>query len=247
MTDKPPHPSDIPAALALLSRLPLPGVPSAHGGTAWAYPLAGAILGVLAAMVASLALALGLPAPLAALITLACAVVMTGALHEDGLADVADGFWGGWTRDRRLEIMRDSQIGTYGVAALALSLIARWQALTLIMGDGAHWSALIATATLSRAAMPALMAALPHARSDGLSHAVGRPSALRAVIAAGLAVVIALILLDLRAALGACLLTFLAVVFCGALARARIGGQTGDTLGATQQVAEVAILISLAA
>ncbi len=241
-----PHARDIHAALALLSRLPLPPAGHAHAGAVWAYPLAGAVLGALAALLAGILLALGLPPGLAALFTLAALVAMTGALHEDGLADVADGFGGGWDPARRLEIMRDSRIGTYGVAAVALSLLARWQALALILAMGAHWPALIATAALSRAAMPALMAALPHARRDGLSRSVGRASPTRALAAAGIGAVLAFLLLDPRAALAACLLSFLAAVFLGALAKARIGGQTGDTLGALQQLAEIAILAAIA-
>lgn len=242
-----PGPRDIHAALALLSRLPLGTAPAADAGAVWAYPLAGAVLGALAALLASVALAFGLPPSLAALVALAGLVAMTGALHEDGLADVADGFWGGWTRARRLEIMRDSRIGTYGVVALALSLAARWQALALTLAQGHHWAALIATAALSRAAMPAMMAALPHARRDGLSHHVGRPARRRVWAAAGIAAAVALPCLGLGGTLGAVLLAGLATLGVGLVARRRIGGQTGDVLGATQQACEVALLCALAA
>ncbi|OWU84573.1 hypothetical protein ATO6_12955 [Oceanicola sp. 22II-s10i] len=245
MTDSRPHPRDIAAALGLLSRLPL-NAPLLVPSGVWAFPLAGAVLGALAATAAALALSLGLPPSLAALVALATAVVLTGALHEDGLADVADGFWGGWTTERRLEIMKDSRIGTYGVVALVLSLAARWQALALILGAGHGWTALIAAGALSRAAMPAVMTALPHARRDGLSRSVGRPGPRPAWIAAAIAAAIALILLDLRSALAACVLTLLAALGTATLAKRKIGGQTGDTLGATQQVAEIAILTALA-
>ncbi|WP_375689186.1 adenosylcobinamide-GDP ribazoletransferase [Pseudooceanicola sp. LIPI14-2-Ac024] len=253
MTDQttPPHdapaPRDILAALALLSRLPLPRTSEVRSGAAWAYPLAGVVLGALVAAAAGGMLLIGLPVSLAALIALAVAVILTGAMHEDGLADVADGFWGGWTRDRRLEIMRDSHIGTYGVTALALSLAARWQALVLILAAGQHWSALIAAAALSRAAMPAVMCALPHARADGLSHHVGRPPTSRAVAAAVIAVVLAVILLPITTALAASLMAALTTAGLAALARHKIGGQTGDVLGATQQLAEIAVLCAIVA
>ena len=249
MNDMRPRPGDIPAALALLSRLPLPWGGRARAGGVWAYPLAGAVLGGLAGAVAALALWLGIPAPLAALLTLTAAVAMTGALHEDGLADVADGFWGGWTRDRRLEIMRDSRIGSYGVAALALSLAARWQALALVLAAGGPWggiAALVAAGALGRGAMPVLMAALPHARADGLSRSVGRPSWGVTGLGLMLSFAVAVLVLPLAAAVMAWLVAAIAALGMGLLARAKIGGQTGDTLGATQQMAEIAVLILLA-
>ena len=168
--------SDIPTALGLLSRLPVPPADMERtAAAAWAYPVAGLILGALAALAGAIAHAFGLPSPLTALIALGFLILATGAMHEDGLADTADGLWGGWTRDRRLEIMKDSQIGTYGVVALVLSLAARWAALSLLydIGSGIAAAALVTAATLSRAAMPLLMARLPHARAGGLSHSVG--------------------------------------------------------------------------
>ncbi|MGR3321191.1 MAG: adenosylcobinamide-GDP ribazoletransferase [Pseudooceanicola sp.] len=247
MADTGPRFSDIPAAIALLGRVPVPGATPARADGVWAYPLAGAAFGGLAALVAGLALALGLPPALAAFVTLAALVAMTGALHEDGLADVADGFWGGWTRERRLEIMRDSRIGSYGVAALVLSLGARWQVLALILAAEHGWAALIVAGALSRAAMPALMTVLPPARPDGLSRSVGRPRAAMTGLGAAIAACLALLLLPFQTALAAMLLVFLAALATGALAREKIGGQTGDTLGATQQLAEIAVLFVLAA
>ncbi len=103
---------------------------------AWAYPLVGVVVGGLGAVTGALALWLGLPAPLAAGLVLLAMIAVTGALHEDGLADTADGFWGGWDRARRLEIMKDSQIGSYGVIALILSLGLRWSALGVLIAHG---------------------------------------------------------------------------------------------------------------
>ena len=196
------------------------------------------MVGPLAAGTGVCALWLGLPGGVAAGLVLAVQILLTGAMHEDGLADSADGLWGGLTRDRRLEIMRDSRIGTYGVLALGLSLGLRWSALAVLLPLG--WQAVVVAAVVSRAAMVAVMAALPHARSDGLSRGVGRPGPWAAMAGIGLALVITLGagITPMAAGLVAALLT-------GALARRKLGGQTGDILGATQQVAEIAVLLAL--
>ncbi len=240
---------DVILALGLLTRLPLPRSGSGGGARAgWAYPLAGLAVGALAALAGGMASAGGLPAPLAALVALSALIMSTGALHEDGLADTVDGLWGGWTRERRLEIMKDSRIGAYGVIALVLSLCARWAALWLCYEAGAApaAAALIAAAALSRAPLPALTTALPNARGGGLSHAVGRSEPAAAAIAAGLGAAIAIVLTG-TAAFGAILWAAVGALAIGVLARIRIAGQTGDILGAAQQIAEIAILFSLVA
>ena len=242
---------DIPAALALLTRLPLPASLARHfdrgAQAAWAYPLAGVAVALVGTLGAVPLLAFGLPTGAAALTSLAAMVLVTGALHEDGLADAVDGFWGSWTRERRLEIMRDSRIGSYGVIALVLSLLARWFALTSIWalpGLLQAIGALITAAALSRAVMPVLMATLPHARSDGLSRQVGRAPSHAAWLAVLLALVIAVICSGAEA-LGAVIVALLAGLAVRWLARSKIGGQTGDILGAGQQLAEVAVLFAL--
>lgn len=234
-------------ALGLLSRLPVPLRDTSRAArAAWAYPLAGLLIGGLAALGGLFSLWLGLPAPVTALVALSLTIAISGALHEDGLADTADGLWGGWTRERRLEIMKDSAVGSYGVIALCLSLAARWSALWMLyqVSPATATSALLAGATLSRAMMPLVMATLPPARHSGLSHDTGRvPSATAALgltIACGLAV-----LLLGEGAIIATLGAGLTTLALATIARARIGGQTGDILGATQQVADIAILLSL--
>ncbi|MTJ04064.1 MAG: adenosylcobinamide-GDP ribazoletransferase [Sediminimonas qiaohouensis] len=240
-----PAPVDIGVALALLTRLPITLDRTRFSRTAtavWAYPLAGLIVAVLAGVVGGLAAWAGLPAPMAAGISLLCLIVLTGAMHEDGLADSADGFWGGWDETRRLEIMKDSHIGTYGVIALVLSLGARWGALGLLWQDGAAIGAMIAAAVLSRGAMPAVMAALPHARADGLSRSVGRPDGGMAALAAAVAVVITLFSLGFGTMLAAVLITGALAFAVAWVAAHKIGGQTGDILGACQQLCEIAVL-----
>ncbi|MEC7763623.1 MAG: adenosylcobinamide-GDP ribazoletransferase [Pseudomonadota bacterium] len=239
-------PGDIPAALALLTRLPIPADHARGARAAWAWPLAGAAVGALAALVGGVALWLGLPAPLTAALILTTQIVVTGALHEDGLADVADGFWGGFDTARRLEIMKDSRIGSYGVIALVLSLLARWAALTALIPFGGLFWALVAIGLVSRAPMAVLMAAMPNARGTGLSQTVGRPSQATATLGVILAV-LGLFLCLGTDALAPILWSAFATLAAAAIAKAKIGGQTGDVLGATQQLCEIAALAALAA
>ena len=236
---------DLPAALGLLTRLPVvvngDRAITRGAASAWAYPLVGMVVGIILAALVAVMVWIGLPAGIVAGLVLAASVVITGAMHEDGLADTADGLWGGWDRDRRLAIMKDSHIGVYGVCAIALSLLLRWLALVVVISVGAHWVAFTAVVSLCRASIVGLMAVLPHARAEGLSKSVGKPSVTSSWGASGLACCVALLvgypLLILVAGLAA--------VICGLVARAKIGGQTGDILGATQQVTEVTMLIAL--
>lgn len=240
---------DVPLALSLLSRLPVPVRHYERGArAAWAYPLAGVVLGGLAAFGGLVALWLGWPTPLVALLVLATPILLSGALHEDGLADTADGLWGGWTRERRLAIMKDSHIGSYGVIALILSLGARGVALWLLFeaSPAIATAALLAAAMLSRAMMPVVMAALPHARDTGLSQAQGRPRVATVTLGLGLAAAGTFALLG-GAGLAALVCAGFTTLAIALIARAKIGGQTGDILGATQQLAEIAVLISLLA
>jgi len=239
-------PGDIAEALALLTRLPVPTNGRRGARAAWAWPLAGLAVALLAGGVGWAALALNLPATLAAGLVLAAQIALTGALHEDGLADSADGLWGGHDPARRLEIMKDSRIGSYGVLALGLSLILRWSALTALLTAGWLFAPLIAVATLSRAPMAVLAAALPNARGAGLSSHVGRPGQNTASLAVALSALVALLALG-WAILAPLLWIALASITAAAIARARIGGQTGDILGASQQLAEIAALAALAA
>lgn len=239
-------PRDIAVAASLLTRLPirLPDEAYTRGAQAsWAYPLAGVSIGFFATCVGLLTGWIGLPAPAVALAILATMIVTCGAMHEDGLADCADGFWGAWDRIKRLEIMKDSQIGTYGVIALVLSLAARWFGLTTLVEQDMLW-ALIGVAALSRAGMPVVMAALPHARDFGLSHAQGRPDRRVALAAVALSAFVGLVTIG-WATIGLLVISAVAVSGVVLLAKAKINGQTGDVLGATQQVLEVLLLMAL--
>lgn len=241
--------SDFSLALALLTRLPV-HVSSFERGAhaAWAYPLVGLLTGGVAGLGGLAALWVGLPTPLGALIALFILIVPTGAMHEDGLADTADGLWGGWDRARRLDIMKDSHIGTYGVIALLLSISGRWAAIWMLFesSPGMALAGLLVAPMLSRATMPALMAALPHARDHGLSHSTGRPTVATAALGIALAAILGLFLLG-WGIVGALFWAAIVTIVMGRIAQAKIAGQTGDILGATQQITEIAVLFYLAA
>lgn len=239
--------AELRAALMLLTRLPVwPGdAPPPVSHALWAFPLAGLAVGALALLVWQGAQLLDLPPVMAAVLALATMVLATGGLHEDGLADCADGLWGGRDRARRLAIMRDSRIGTYGTLALVLSLAIRGAGI-VALGAGAGLALLLVSGA-SRAAPALLLATLPAARADGLGHAASAGAgAGGAAVAVGIA---AACLLPFG--LGGALLVGAGmaglVLGFGRIARSRIGGQTGDVLGAAQQLAEIAGWIVLAA
>ncbi|MEC9197826.1 MAG: adenosylcobinamide-GDP ribazoletransferase [Pseudomonadota bacterium] len=249
MTQRSFHWQDLPAALGLLSRLPIsvdPARATARSAEAtWAYPIAGAILGACTGTAALAAQFIGLPPVAQALAALTASVILTGAMHEDGLADSADGLWGGWTKDRRLEIMKDSRTGAYGVIAIALSLLWRAALLTTLF-EATPQMALpicIGLGALSRAGLPLMMGQMPQARQGGLSASVGRPKALPAIVGPMIGIAIALPLIGLFPCLAAAIILGL----WAAIAMRKIGGQTGDILGASQQLTEIAALIALTA
>jgi adenosylcobinamide-GDP ribazoletransferase len=233
------------AAFGLLTRLALPRHAPVGAAAAWAWPLAGAVVGGIAGLAGWATQGLG--AGIAAAVVLAAQAMLTGAMHEDGLADTADGLWGGWTRERRLEIMKDSHIGSYGVLALLLVTLVRWSALATLIGTGGILAAAIAVGAISRVPMALVMAALPNARRTGLSQAVGRPDFGTVLGALAVALLLASLAIGPVATLLAALLCALPCAALALAARARLGGQTGDILGAAQQLAEAAALAALAA
>jgi len=239
---------DLAVGFALLTRLPLPRLADAvfvrQARAVWTFALVGAVVGLLAGGAGWAAMWAGLPGMAAAGLVLMVQIVVTGAMHEDGLADTMDGLWGGWSRERRLEIMKDSAIGTYGVLALILSLGLRWGALSVLLAGGI--APVIAAGAVSRCLMPVVMATLPHARDDGLSRHVGRPGKGVAGVACLLGTALGLAVCGVWAAVPMAL-ACVATAGIMWIARARIGGQTGDILGAVQQVTEIAMLLGFAA
>lgn len=236
---------DLLSAFGLLSRLPLPQARNYRAAAAWSWPLVGLAVGGIATAAAAAATLLGVPPGLAAALYLATGMMATGALHEDGLADSFDGLFGGWTRERRLEIMKDSRIGSYGTLALIVSQLALWSCVTEAT-DSADWAALIVAPVLSRAPMAILMAVMKNARGSGLSQGVGRPSVAVAGLGALLALCLSLAVMPAPARLVAAALGVALVSGAIALiAERKIGGQTGDILGAAQQLSMIAALAAL--
>ncbi len=246
---------DAALCVTFFTRLPLPAFDLGGRNLAdamWAAPVAGWAVALVGGGVFALADWLGLAAGPAAALALAATLAVTGCLHEDGLSDTADGLGGGRTRERALEIMRDSRIGAYGAAAVALSLLLRWSALVAVAqaaGDaapGAVLAALAAAHGASRALLPAFMRLLPPARGDGLSAGAGGVEAATTVAALALGG-LSLLALGPANALASALLLAAAFLILRALCLKKIGGQTGDTLGALQQVAEMLVLLAASA
>ena len=237
-------------AIMLMTRLPAGRINEpvpAMAAASWAFPLAGLVVGASMALVLSTAVWLGLTPAIATGLALAAGVVATGGLHEDGLADTADGFSGGRDRDHKLEIMRDSRIGTFGTLALLLALGLRWSAMAALAVQDLHLttSAVVAIAIASRAGLPTILLLLPAARSDGLGHDAGGGTFVRAAVALAIGIVAVALLLGPQATLGLVILEIIILWLMARLAMRQIGGQTGDVLGAIQQVAELCAWIAL--
>lgn len=242
------------AALRFYSRLPLPvfafesepfAMPTPELLAPYAAP-AGAIIGACGAIVLGISRGLGLPATPSAALAVGALVVIAGAFHEDGLADVADGFGGGRTRESKLEIMHDSRIGAFGGTALALSLILRVAALASLAAEGAAMGAagLILAGAVSRSCGLIPLALLDPARADGAGASAGRLDSgsffAGAFVAFVIAIVVGLAVTGLGHAVLASLLGVGAGLIVTAIAHRQIGGQTGDVAGAAQQCGEIA-------
>lgn len=238
------------AALMLLTRAPSGWLADAaalpdQARCLWAYPLVGACIGAAGAAVFALCRWAAMPPGLAAMWALAALVMVTGALHEDGLADVADGFGGGGTKERKLEIMRDSRIGSYGAMALILSTAIRGTAIATFVTPGRAVPALIAAGALSRAGMALPVLLLRPAR-NGLGAMLGNASAGPASVGFALAGAVAAALLPAGLAVSAVCAAAIVALGVAGLARAQIGGFTGDVLGACCVAVECAVLTVLA-
>jgi adenosylcobinamide-GDP ribazoletransferase len=247
--------------LGFFTRLPIPSAASQSKPHSLAdfsravrmLPVAGGLVGALAAIAMAAASHFGFPPSLAAPLAICSLVFLGGAMHEDGLADCADGFFGGATRERKLEIMQDSRIGTFGVVALVLSLYLRAASLALIVDKSLALAGavLIGAAALSRAASLMPLVLIPPARENGAGFAAGKPERAALAVAACLAVGFALAPVVAGAYLASSLAGITAATGAAyaivLLARKQIGGQTGDVAGAAQQVSEIAYYLAFAA
>lgn len=245
-------------AIAFLSRIPVPDrYFENHDGslsqTVGAFPLAGLLITLPAAVLLALLAVVGAPPLVAVLTALVLQMLVTGALHEDGLTDTADGLGGGRDRERALAIMKDSRIGTYGALALILSVGLRAASIAALVTALPPFAAALgwlAAAALSRAAMVWHWSSLPAAKSDGVAASVGLPekAATRIALASGIAapVLLGFLVLPLGAALASLIAAGLLTSGFTTVVRSRINGHTGDTIGASQQIAEIGFLVSLA-
>jgi adenosylcobinamide-GDP ribazoletransferase len=241
---------DLRTAVAFLTRLPMPhpmGPTSENFVRAHRmFPFVGAAIGGAVGLVCLGMRAIGVPDLAAAALALGASAILTGALHEDGLADVADGFGGGRDPAAKLEIMRDSRLGTYGALILMVSFVTKVSTLASLP-DGVVVQGLIAAHALARGVLPVMSMSLAYARKDGLAANAGRPDSSTAAMAGGFAFMIALLSLPWSDALCAALAAGAAAIGMALLAQRQIGGQTGDVLGGAEQVAETAIFVLLAA
>ncbi|PIB23558.1 cobalamin 5'-phosphate synthase [Amylibacter kogurei] len=238
---------DIWAAASLLTRLPVPVNHERAGqrgaDAAWAFPLVGTLLGLVAGLVAFCLGAIGLPSGMPELFALAALAMMTGGLHEDGLADCADGFWGAMDAKKRLEIMKDSRIGAYGTLALVFAVMLTWLGL-LEIGSERFILIMIGICAISRLPMVLAMYSLPNARTSGMAARAGVPSRLSVAIATTLCVALAIAIFGW---LGLPILVFviLATLPLFIMALRKLGGQTGDVLGASQQIGMIAAIVAI--
>jgi adenosylcobinamide-GDP ribazoletransferase len=237
-------------ALGFFTRLPVKSAPSnirggSLGEAARAFPLAGLVVGLIGSLVYFAAMEIGLSGLLAALLAVAATGIVTGALHEDGLADVCDALGARGGVEQRLEILRDSRLGSYGGLALIFSTSIKVAAVANLGAPELVAGALVASHTLARGVLPLVMARMNLARPNGLAVDAGRPSQAAANWSLTIALLIAVVAVAPIAALVALLAGLAATWLVAKLAQKKFGGYTGDVLGAVEQVAEMAILINL--
>jgi adenosylcobinamide-GDP ribazoletransferase len=242
--------ADLAAAIAFYTRLPLrPAAPidgAAVARASWCAPLVGALIGVFAGFAYWAAWRLNLPPLVCATLAVAAGMLLTGCLHEDGLADTADGL-GGETRERALDIMRDGRIGVFGACALVICLALRIGAVADLPRAALVAWALVGAHATARGVLPLFMRLVPPARTDGLSATAGAPSRGRAAVAALIGIALLWIAFGFRNGLIALVLVLIGAAVLAVIARRKIGGQTGDVLGAVEQVSETLVLLVTAA
>ncbi|NOU05800.1 MAG: adenosylcobinamide-GDP ribazoletransferase [Hyphomicrobiaceae bacterium] len=245
--------NDVILAVTLLTRLPMPpatrGDNDALAAAIWVYPLVGAMVGALGGAAFLIARHLGLPADVASWLAIATMVLTTGCFHEDGLADFWDGIGGGHTVERKLEIMRDSRIGSYGGAAMIMMFgirAAMIAALARASGDASAALALVAAGLLGRSAITVVLTTTKAARLDGLAVAAQAPPAKASAAALAMSLLIFAIV-PMQAGVAAIAASVLVALVMADLMRRQIGGYTGDALGATEIKVELAALAAILA
>jgi adenosylcobinamide-GDP ribazoletransferase len=249
--------TDMMRSLAFLSRISVAsswfeGYGGKLADSARGFPLAGVVLSLPAIIIVLICKVCDLPESISAILVVTALIVTTGALHEDGLADVADGFFGGRTVERRLEIMKDSNIGSYGALALILTTVLRIALLATIIDEVSLFQVVlivIGTEAASRGLLVKFWQTLPSARNGGVADSAGTPDASAANFALISAAIIGVFTFGIAGGLLAVVLAaiFTALMFFGfcRLCRDKIGGQTGDTLGAIQQLTVITLQLGL--
>jgi adenosylcobinamide-GDP ribazoletransferase len=232
------------AAVQFLTRLPVPEYcfePEMVMGAAKFFPLVGALVALGAVTIERL-LHAHLPVTVVAAAVLAYSVILTGGLHEDGLADMSDGLGAGGGRQRMLEIMRDSRIGSFGTLAIVFSILCRWALLSAIE-PGRFAAYVLSAQVLCRWTALPLAAFLPSARKDGLGEKLAHKVPMQA-LAIGSTLALAIVGFALRWQMLAPVAATIAVTIAsGLLYRAKLGGITGDCFGASNQLAEIAVYL----
>ena len=234
-------------AIRFFTRLPVPAWVG-HSSEALAsstryFPAVGIVVGGIAALV-FLATSYVWPLTLAVLASMAATLYITGAFHEDGWSDTIDGFGGGWEKERVLAIMKDSRIGSYGAAALIIMLLAKFCAL-IELKPSLIPLAMIAGHALSRLCATAVMTSLDYVRDEGKAKPMSAKISHAARVFALLTALLPLLFLPWSQVLTGLVLAAFATLWLARLFKRRIGGYTGDCLGAVQQLSEVAFYCGL--
>jgi adenosylcobinamide-GDP ribazoletransferase len=243
--------TDLVSAFMLLTRLPVARFAGRDGPPdlarcVWAFPVVGFAVNGTGGLVYWLAHKVGMTPPLAAVWSLVAVIAVTGAFHEDGLADTADGFGGGATPAQKMAIMRDSRIGSYGAVALLLSVGVRVAAIAALAQPGIVMTAMILAGVSGRSGMLLPLLVLSPARVDGMGASVGKPRMPSAALALGLAIGASFLWLPVRLGIVAVVLGFGCSLAVAKLADRQIGGHTGDVLGASEVLTECVVLTVIA-
>ena len=216
---------------------------------AWSFPLIGALVGLIGGMFAFLLSYLNVSPVIISFITIGAIILVTGGLHEDGLADTADGFGSNKRPEDKIRVMRDSRIGVYGTLALMITILTKVSALSELI-DNDHIStcviALVVSGALSRSSMIGIAFFLENASETGLATLAGKPSPSSIGVCFFISILLCLFLLPLTKVLVAILLSSVTTVIIGFLSKKQINGYTGDILGTSQILSETVILIYLA-
>ncbi len=238
-------------ALIFLTRLPLTlnlqFSMSAVGSASRAFALVGVVVGGISGGVFYLAAAANLPLLICAFLAIGAQILLTGALHEDAIGDVADGFGGGADKQKKMDIMRDSRVGTYAVVTLIVLIGIKASSLAALGLAFTGFAVIVSAAVCSRGLMACAMHVLPAARKDGLGASAGKPAVSAALWSLAIALIVPIAALGPFMGSAAVAAAMAGACIMGVIAQRQIGGQTGDVLGSVQQISECFFLVTMAA